>query len=442
MAGDSTVRGTYGSIELYEKIIAYCRLCFHVPIFFSGRCRGHGVPTGDDAFYLEMQIDGYGVDMPAMPSGLPNVTASSRGVLVVNGQVVEQEFTASLGSSESYCQQAGIRCAQKKSISGTYQNGNLDVTVKNEITRTYDGQAVGGIGDPVVPGSTVRLSVDHFVGNMDDPGIQRFRGTLTHTFIGEGVECAKWRDGEGGICDLDRYFEKAPVVTKYDWTGFVRAPGDGVTVISKTNGEVEKRRAGETEFTPLAAGDIIAVGDTVGTGYNSSAWINTGFGSIIVQPLTQLRLDAFEMNKLRRSGRALLSAGNVGAIISQPATIRSDFSVSTPSGANAAIRGSEMLVGYDEQTRVTTVFVYEDKAYVTGNADQSEREVSEGNKVTVDENGSVSSPTGLAAEDLADRPAAASDGGGIDWRWVGALLALLAVVMIVLAIRRRTARGG
>ena len=121
-----------------KKIIALIAVFVFTFLYFSRVAVAvTGVPTGDDAFYLEMQIDGYGVDMPAMPSGLPNVTASSRGVLVVNGQVVEQEFTASLGSSESYCQQAGIRCAQKKSISGTYQNGNLGARlVRTKESRT------------------------------------------------------------------------------------------------------------------------------------------------------------------------------------------------------------------------------------------------------------------------------------------------------------------
>ncbi len=427
---------------MQKKLLAFLFIFLFVPI---APANANVALPDDAAFYVEPYAEGRSVEMPYLPAGLPNTT-NGRGVLVVNGQVVEQEFEASLGSSKEYCERAGISCSQKKNMDGTYANGHLEFTITNEVTRTYDGRPLGGIGLPVEPGSTVRSTVDKFVLDLDEPNILRFQGKLTHTFVGEDQECAQWaEDDVGGTCVLDHYREVAPTVEVLNVVAFVRAPADGVTVVSKTHGEVDKRLAGEKDFSPLAVGDIVKVGDTVGTVWDADIWLYTGFGSIIVQPLTQLTLDRFELNALKRSGRALLSAGNVGVIIKQPASIRGDFSVATPSGANASIRGSEMEVSYDEATKETTVLVFEDKAYVTASEGQTEIEVPEGTKVTVDADGSVSQAVAMTAEEQASQASSkettqdqGSEGAG--WKLpalAGGILAALALVTILLTRRHR-----
>jgi len=81
------------------------------------------------------------------------------------------------------------------------------------------------------------------------------------------------------------------------------------------------------------------------------------------------------------------------------AAIRGDFSVSTPT-AISSIRGSEMVVTYDNSTNTTTVYAISDVAYVKGNNDSSETEVVANNKTTVGSSGNAATPVAFSKNEL------------------------------------------
>lgn len=119
--------------------------------------------------------------------------------------------------------------------------------------------------------------------------------------------------------------------------------------IVEVTGEVEVSTDGGKSFQPWKKGMILKKGDFIATGYESKATFRLAHGKIVVEPLTQLRVDeSLEKGNLERS-KMLMRVGAVQAIITKAANIRSDFSVATPVSI-ASIRGSAMKVRYDAKT--------------------------------------------------------------------------------------------
>jgi len=149
--------------------------------------------------------------------------------------------------------------------------------------------------------------------------------------------------------------------------------------------DVEISRDGGKTFSKLRKGSFLGEGDIVSTGYGESAVIDFGHGTLNVPALTQVRLDEFtNKDNLERTQLYLLT-GAVKATLDLPDSIRGDFSVTSPTNISS-IRGSSMLVVYDEDTKTSEVYALEGKTYVKRNG-ETEKTLEEGSKVSADESG-------------------------------------------------------
>lgn len=192
-------------------------------------------------------------------------------------------------------------------------------------------------------------------------------------------------------------------------------------------GEVEYSRDGGKTFVPLTKEVVLQKGDLVSTGYDATAEINFGYGKLTVAPLTQLRLDEFTSEKNLEKTQLYMRVGTVRANVPHEGAIRSDFAVRTPN-ALSSIRGSEMIVVYDEVSRDTTTYVTEHKAYVKGDADHDEREIGQGKQIAVAGSGSSSEISTYDPAALPALPETSSVQGSTMYLW-----ALLLAVVIVAA---------
>ena len=110
-----------------------------------------------------------------------------------------------------------------------------------------------------------------------------------------------------------------------------------------------------------------------------------------------------------------------------------DFHVATP-GASASIRGSEMVVRYDDKAQETTVYVTQDQALVQGENDPTTTTVPVGKKMSIGPEQKVGVMGVYVASELpADEPILEV----MSWLWYG--LGGLAVISggLILVLRRR-----
>lgn len=163
-------------------------------------------------------------------------------------------------------------------------------------------------------------------------------------------------------------------------------------------GDVEYSQDGKN-FAPLKAGTVIKEGWFVSTGFESTATLDFGYGTLRISQLTQLRIDKFVSEENIKKTQLFLNIGTVAPKLPHNAAIRGDFSVTTPT-ANASIRGSEMVVTYDETKRTTTVYATEDQAFVKGNSDSTEVTVKANQKVVVKDDGRTSAPQSFTSDEL------------------------------------------
>ena len=126
--------------------------------------------------------------------------------------------------------------------------------------------------------------------------------------------------------------------------GVVHAETVKASVVS-VNGTVEFAPPGSSSFSPLKAGQELAVGSTIRTGGDGTADIVTTPGSAIqVGNNTNLRLNALAFAKTgsavtQREAHLELTKGVVSALIDPSTPKITDFQVQTPEGA-AAARGT------------------------------------------------------------------------------------------------------
>ena len=110
-------------------------------------------------------------------------------------------------------------------------------------------------------------------------------------------------------------------------------------IIRELSGEVELRRAGDTEFVPAAVGSEIAQDTIVSTGFRSSAIIEIGSSTLTVRPLTRLSLTEISSAAGTENLTANLQAGRVRVDVRPPAGTAASFTVQGPS-ATASVRGT------------------------------------------------------------------------------------------------------
>ncbi len=119
-----------------------------------------------------------------------------------------------------------------------------------------------------------------------------------------------------------------------------------VTITALTD-DVEIQVAPSEEFTEAKVGMKLKNGDFISTGFESTATLAFEDNSNVeVAQLTQLRIDEFLMGQNRAKTQLFLRVGSVKAKVSHTASIRSDFSVVTPT-CTASVRGSEERVTFE-----------------------------------------------------------------------------------------------
>ncbi len=160
--------------------------------------------------------------------------------------------------------------------------------------------------------------------------------------------------------------------------------------VTEITGDVEYSTDGGKTFQPVSVGMIIHQGDHITTGFESSASLDFGYGTLQIFQITQLRVDEYTNATNLPRTQLHLQVGRVAARIPHTAAIRGDFSVSTPT-AYSSIRGSGMVVSYDNITNTTSVQVTEDQAYVKGASDTLVSIVKNGDTVVIGPEGKVRS---------------------------------------------------
>lgn len=382
-------------------------------------------PADDTTFYLATQSESQGVGLKDFPADALGLDHSTRGYFVLAGSIVEPQSQASWWQN---CDVPGRACVTTRTMTGTYAGGRLEVKLRADMAVTYSGAPMAGT--PTVPG-TVSLFEETDVVGTYDAALGRFEGTVKRSAssMTDG-SCAAWdpQYGEGGICLLDKYVAEPVETTSGTWQGFVTVPADGA-VLTKMSGSVEVSKDGGKTFVAAKPGDILRQTNQVSTGYDSRALLDFGYGSLQVGNMTQLSIDQFVTRDQLTKTQLFLRVGSVQAKVRHNASVRGDFSVVTPT-VSASVRGSEMLVVYDDKANVTTVSVTEDKAFVKGTNDAAEIEIAEGYGITVGASGKASAPekvSGTGASSDAKRPSLAI---------VTVLVAVLAAAGVAFAIRR------
>lgn len=116
--------------------------------------------------------------------------------------------------------------------------------------------------------------------------------------------------------------------------------------IKALDGDVEVQVAPAKDFVAAKVGDKLKAGDFISTGYESLATLAFEDNSEVrVTAMTQLCIDEFLTKENRTKTQLYLRVGSVQAKVKHTASIRSDFSVVTPT-CTASVRGSEERVTY------------------------------------------------------------------------------------------------
>lgn len=149
---------------------------------------------------------------------------------------------------------------------------------------------------------------------------------------------------------------------------------------------------------PASVGRRLLEGDRLSTGFDGRVTLEFDHGSLRVGSLTTLGIDEFVRKENVAKTQLFLEAGQVAARTKHVPSIRSDFAVRTPT-ATSAVRGSAMVVSYDNTTATTTVLVTEDEAVVNGSGGEPAT-IGEGQRVRITEGAGPTAPEAFALEDV------------------------------------------
>ena len=185
--------------------------------------------------------------------------------------------------------------------------------------------------------------------------------------------------------------------------------------VARTGEGVTYRKNGQKPELPLTNGTKLEPGDVV-TALLDSAILKIGEHVLTVYAPSSFSLDEAELSpeNIQRT-RASLFGGVIKTSIPHRPAPAGDFHVATP-GANASIRGSEMVVRYSEAAGQTTVYVTQDEAFVKGEADQTTTTVTAGDKISIGPEQKVGVVAVYVASELpADEPILEV----MSWLWYG-----------------------
>ncbi len=166
---------------------------------------------------------------------------------------------------------------------------------------------------------------------------------------------------------------------------------------------------GDCEYSPdgltfikLTKGTQLQKRWSVICGFNSNVRLDFGYGQIFLPETSGIRLDEFVNSSNIQKTQLFLLAGWVQARVNvtHTNTIRSDFSVTTPT-CTASPRGTEMIVHYDNSTNSSTVYTTEGTVTTQGSEDSSGTDATTGQKVFVSSTGAAARPVTYTKSELA-----------------------------------------
>src|SRR5207244_13101195 len=100
--------------------------------------------------------------------------------------------------------------------------------------------------------------------------------------------------------------------------------------VAKVVGQVEFSTDKGKTFAPLTAGTVLATGDVISTGFDSSATLAFGPDKLTVFHTTSFRIDEFTDSRNLARTRMNLLVGAIQANIPHTNATRRDFSLTTP----------------------------------------------------------------------------------------------------------------
>ena len=108
--------------------------------------------------------------------------------------------------------------------------------------------------------------------------------------------------------------------------------------VTKVNGKVEMQAPGGS-WSAVNAGDEIALGSTISTGFRSTAVLQVGSAVLEVKQLTRMRLDELIAREGVVKTELFLRVGRVKAEVKQREGLQQDFRLKSPV-STAAVRGT------------------------------------------------------------------------------------------------------
>ncbi len=404
-------------------------IVFLIVLLSSISIYASSIPSNDDTFYVSIYSDTYSMNFGDFPGEELGLGPTAHGLFISKGKVIQNiNNTVTDLFNHSSCNKPPARvCKFEGKIKGTYSNGHLDVTFRVDNTAVLNGAPLWPSTKPVQPATLNLFTETHLEADLVDEKLMSFRGKAEHKNSWNWINgCAKWKDNDvGGSCEIEDYTVSPVKTEKYDWWGYVSAPKPGIAVISDIKGDVEFSKNGKN-FREAKLGDIVKPGNFVATGFESSADLDFGYAKLEIYSLTQFRVDQSSSKENISKTQLDLRVGAVKPILKHNDTIRGDFSVSTPTSISS-IRGSEMVVSYDNQTNTTTTYVLEDEAFVKGNLDSTEMTVLENKKTNIDATGKASQPESFSSSEL-PQGSLDSDSNGSSW-----FIYVIVVIVIIAA---------
>ena len=393
---------SFGRAVLRRSGVAIVGVVLLLTGFGVARADTDSTPPNDASFWLQLNFEGRSTPFEPLPSGV-GPDERTTGVAVHEGAVVDQPDER-LGEGAEFCSwpQYAASCHHRTSVRGGYADGRIEIVWRKDTTTVYDGRYP--FDAPTEPGTFDTLTEFSITGDwLIAEGRFEGEGVLTQ-MPGQDNVCARWKDNDvGGTCTLTRFVPLAAETETFVWRGWIRgdytggpgqsAPPDGagdgaaepgsealtVEVLALT-GEVSYIPAGSESARSLTGDVVLQPGDTILTGFDSGGSFRIGQNRLDLPPATAIRIDEYLADGNIERTRLFINVGAVRANMRHTSSIRSDFSVQTPT-SNSSARGTEFIVAVGEDGASTT-YVLDGTVSVRG-AEGEAMDVAAGNKAFV-----------------------------------------------------------